>query len=103
MDGWTVIPRWLYENDLPDVELQEVYVREAEAKWRQCVEARRDAEASFVEARLIEVRAKQFLEDARAALEKYRQEAQEAGVAPARPKRIGPPRRRALPRPRSDG
>ena len=25
MDGWTVIPRWLYENDLPDVELQEVY------------------------------------------------------------------------------
>ena len=75
---------------------------------RSASEARRDAEASFVEARLIEVRAKQFLEDARAALEKYRQEAQEADVSPAPPKRIGPPRRRALPPraepgPRSDG
>jgi chromosome segregation ATPase len=91
VDGWTVIPRWLYENDLPDAELQAVYVQQAEQKWRECVEARRDAEADLVEARTVEARAKQFLEEARAALRKYQ------AAAPA----AAGPQRRALPKPRT--
>ena len=46
---WTTIPRWLYENDLPEDELQAVYVRALRRKVggigvRLCdVEAERDA------------------------------------------------------------
>lgn len=32
---WTTIPPWLYQNDLPDEQLQEVYVREARKKVRE--------------------------------------------------------------------
>jgi len=92
MGQWRPLPAIYLNQTLTDEELQTVLVREAEAKWRQCVEDRRDAEAALVEARTIEARAKQFLADARAALEKYRPPA----PAPA-PKR-SPGRRRALPK-----
>lgn len=125
MDGWTVIPRWLYENDLSDLELQTVYVRQAEQKWQECAQATealedevraleqhfkrpltaerwaeaRDELGDLAErlrvARSVEAAAMQFLVDARLALRKY----QPPESAPR--KRIGPPRRRVLPRPRS--
>lgn len=94
MSDWTVLPPWLYQNDLPDDELQAVYVQQAETKWRQCVEERRDAEAALAEARAIEVRAERFLADARVALEQYRRQAPP-------PPELPPVRRRARPRPGS--
>jgi hypothetical protein len=62
---WTTIPRWLYENDLPDGELQEVYVREARKKLAELEAERRelDGQIEVVEA---------FLADAEAALARYR-------------------------------
>jgi hypothetical protein len=102
VDGWTVIPRALYDNDLSDLELQEVYVREAEKKYLECVADRElvegelraqrallgglttleaverlrataeEAADRLVEARRAETEAKAFLEAARVALRKYR-------------------------------
>jgi Ni,Fe-hydrogenase III large subunit len=38
--SWTTIPRWLYENDLPDDQLQRRYVEQAEGRLAACVEDR---------------------------------------------------------------
>lgn len=100
MGQWRPLPAIYLNQTLTDLELQTVLVREAEAKWRQCVEDRRDAEAALVEARTVEARAKQFLVDAQAALEKYRRPAAPAAPPPAA---LPPGRRRALPKPRRGG
>lgn len=41
MPTWTTIPPWLYQNDLPDDQLQEVYVRAARKKLAELLEERR--------------------------------------------------------------
>jgi hypothetical protein len=45
---WTTIPRWLYENDLPDDELQRVYVEGARRKLAELREERKVLEAEGV-------------------------------------------------------
>jgi hypothetical protein len=101
VSGWTTIPPWLYQNDLPDDELQRVYVAGAERKWQACVADRerlerllevatgelpdattRRARAALrdelraltswlAESREAEARAKAFLDQARAAQRRY--------------------------------
>lgn len=69
---WTEIPPWLYQNDLPDGELQAWYVREARKKVRQLaaqLEAL-DAEREDVARALAE--ALVFVRDAEEALGRYR-------------------------------
>ena len=72
MSGWTTIPPWLYQNDLSDEQLQEVYVRGAEKKWRALRDNRMALEADLAEALAAEQRAALFLKQARAALAGYR-------------------------------
>ena len=75
MTDWTTIPPWLYRNDLPDDQLQAVYVREAERKWRE-LRARREAlEHELEEAARAEQRAAAFLHEAKERLAAYRQQA----------------------------
>ena len=69
---WTTIPPWLYQNELPDEELQEVYVREAERKWRALRDGRAAIEADLADAVAAEARAYAFLQEAKAALARYR-------------------------------
>lgn len=68
---WTTIPPWLYQNDLPDGELQEVYVREARRKVRVLEDELRalDAERRDVEEALRAARG--FLSEAEEALARY--------------------------------
>jgi hypothetical protein len=66
------IPPWLYQNDLPDDELQAVYVAEAQRKHREYVARRKALEGELAAARAAEARAAAFLADATAALERYR-------------------------------
>jgi hypothetical protein len=73
MPPWTEIPPWLYQNDLPDEELQEVYVRGLRAKVEQ------------IRGELAQ--AEQLLADAEEALGRYRPQ--------GRPR----PRREVLPKP----
>jgi hypothetical protein len=102
MSSWTTIPPWLYENDLPDRRLQELYVEQAERTWAACAEARMTLEEEIrnlraykrrevtaemwsalvdelgerydwlEEAFRAEAKALAFLEDARRALARYR-------------------------------
>jgi hypothetical protein len=60
---WTTIPRWLYENDLPDGELQAFYVTAARRKVAQL-----EAEGAPTEQVLA---AKAFLAQAERALRRY--------------------------------
>lgn len=53
---WTTIPRWLYENDLPDGELQARYVEAAERRWAQCVEDRMALEREIADLRALKRR-----------------------------------------------
>lgn len=126
-DGWNVIPKWLYQNDLPDDELQAVYVQQAEQKWRQCVHDREGLEdeiraaktrlqrlttaAEWAAARdeagaladrlqeawRVEAGALAFLNDAREALRKYQRPL--AAPLPDALPRPAKPRRRSLSRP----
>ena len=102
MGDWRPLPAFYSDPTLSDEELQTVLVRQAEAKYRECVADREDWEAelrrlrdrlpelttpaewaalrdeagavgeALVEARRVEAGAAQFLADALAALEKYR-------------------------------
>ena len=47
---WTTIPPWLYQNDLPDDRLQEVYVRGLRAKVAQIRGELAQAEAMLADA-----------------------------------------------------
>ena len=69
---WTTLPPWLYQNTLPDEELQEVYVREARKKVRQLAAQLEglDSERADVARALAEARA--FCREAEAALDRYR-------------------------------
>jgi len=101
MGTWRPLPALYSDPTLSDEELQTVLVRQAEAKYRECVADREDWEAelrrlrdrlpprataeewatlrdeagamgeALVEARRVEAAAAQFLADALAALEKY--------------------------------
>lgn len=66
MTGWKPIPRWLYETNAPDDQLQAVYVDAARKKVAE-LEAERDE----LEAQLAQ--AKAFLADAEGALRRYRE------------------------------
>lgn len=61
---YTTIPRWLYENDLPDDQLQAVYVREARKKVAQLRAERADLDRQLAEAT-------DFLAQAERALARY--------------------------------
>jgi hypothetical protein len=79
---WTTIPRWLYENDLPDDELQEVYVKAARLKVVQLREARDRERPRSREWRRLDgvlANAETFAEEAEAALAHYRGSAGEQG------------------------
>lgn len=69
---WTTIPPWLYQNDLPDDRLQEVYVREAERKWMDLVREREALEDELAVVRDAEGRAFDFFRSASEALGRYR-------------------------------
>ena len=62
---YTTIPRWLYENDLPDDQLQAVYVREARKKVAELLAERADLDRQLAEATA-------FLAQAERALARYR-------------------------------
>jgi hypothetical protein len=62
---WTTIPRWLYENDLPDDRLQELYVK---AAVRKLAEVEADPESTAEQL----TRAYVFLAQATQALARYR-------------------------------
>jgi multidrug resistance efflux pump len=64
VSGWKTIPRWLYETDAPDDQLQALYVTAARKKVAE-LEAERDE----LEAQLAQARA--FLADAERALRRY--------------------------------
>jgi hypothetical protein len=72
---WTTIPRWLYQNDLSDAELQEAYTEAARRKVAE-LRARRDAAPprSYERKELGEMlgRAEAFLQEAEAKLAYYR-------------------------------
>lgn len=72
---WTTIPPWLYENDLPDGELQEWYVKAARLKVAE-LRARRDQRApmsrGWRDVDFMLRQAEAFLADAEAALARYR-------------------------------
>ena len=75
MTRWTTIPPWLYQNDLPDAELQGVYVKAARLKVLQPREARDRERPSSREWRRLDgllAQAEAFAEDAAAALSRYR-------------------------------
>jgi hypothetical protein len=74
--GWTNIPRWLYESDLSDEELQELYVKGVHKKLAELLEERRELDEQIAQARAL-------LADAGAALARYR-------AAPAGRRRRGP-------------
>ena len=50
MPPWTEIPPWLYQNTLPDDQLQEVYVRGLRAKVAQIRDELAQAEAMLADA-----------------------------------------------------
>ena len=75
MTNWTTVPPWLYQNDLPDDQLQAVYVAHAEQKWRELRERREALEDELEQARQAERRAAAFLAEAKERLAAYRQQA----------------------------
>jgi hypothetical protein len=105
VDGWVVIPRALYDNDLSDLELQELYVREARKKADDLARRLRalDEERRLVAAMLAEALA--FVAEAEAVLGRYREAGTPVG-APAGRATVAEvedatfrPARRALPAP----
>jgi hypothetical protein len=50
MPPWTEIPPWLYQNTLPDDQLQEVYIRGLRAKVAQIRDELAQAEAMLADA-----------------------------------------------------
>jgi multidrug resistance efflux pump len=62
---WATVPRWLYENDLPDEHLQEFYVKAAHKKLNQLLQERAALDAQITEAEA-------FLARATDALARYR-------------------------------
>lgn len=64
-DGWTTIPPWLYQNDLSDEQLQEVYVRAARKKLWELLEERRELDEQIAQARA-------FLAEAMEAMARYK-------------------------------
>lgn len=70
--SWTTIPRWLYENDLPDERLQEVYVTAAHTKWCELEDERRELDAPDAELDAQIAQAKAFFIEAAEALARYR-------------------------------
>ena len=75
MTDWTTVPPWLYQNDLPDDQLQAIYVAHAEQKWRELRECREALEDELAQARQAERRAAAFLAAAKERLAAYRQQA----------------------------
>jgi hypothetical protein len=65
VSGWTTIPPWLYQNDLPDEQLQEVYVRAARKKLAELRAAHWELGVQVVETEA-------FLAEAERALARYR-------------------------------
>lgn len=104
MGNWTVVPRWLYENDLPDDELQAAYAREARKKAEEiAAQLRRLDEERLVVASQLEAQLA-FVAEAEERLRFYQERAQQrrAAVTEAAPgvaDAVFTPRRRALPRP----
>jgi hypothetical protein len=96
---WTTVPRWLYENDLPDEELQRMYVTEAEKKLRQIVAHRKALQAELAGVLAAEARAAQFVAEAWESLRHYQAQGQGPSPAgrPRRPQRL--PAARLLPKP----
>jgi hypothetical protein len=97
------IPPWLYQNTLPDDELQAVYVAQAQRKHREFVARRKALEAELADARAAEARAAAFLAEATAARERYRRGSppltligSRRPLPRARVREVAPPRR-ALP------
>jgi hypothetical protein len=72
VSGWTTIPPWLYQNDLPDDELQHVYVRAVQAKAAELRRRVRALERELAEERQALANAEEFLAGAEAALRRYR-------------------------------
>ena len=70
--SWTTVPPWLYQNDLPDDQLQEVYVREAEKKLRDLGEECMELERQLAAARAAQAKAAVFVAQAKRALAGYR-------------------------------
>jgi hypothetical protein len=66
------LPRWLYESDLPDEELQAQYVREAAAAVQRLEAERRKLAAELGHAKQRLAQAKAFLAEAQDALARYR-------------------------------
>jgi hypothetical protein len=62
---WTTVPRWLYENDLPDEQLQRIYVEGARRKLEAL-----EAERAALDEQIANTKA--FLAEARDALARYR-------------------------------
>lgn len=81
---WTTIPPWLYQNTLPDAELQAVYVAEARKKVADLRQRRLDAEDALAELEGALADAEDFLAHAEAALRGYQAQAQSAGPPSAR-------------------
>ena len=65
MSDWTVIPPWLYQNDLPDDRLQQIYVEGARRKLAALLNERPRPEMEIRQMRAL-------LADAEEALAYYR-------------------------------
>ena len=92
MTDWTIVPPWLYQNDLPDDQLQAVYVAHAEQKCRELRERRLALEAELREAVNAERRAAGFLAEAKERLAVYRQQAAPPRARVVRSRRLLPGR-----------
>ena len=92
MTNWTTVPPWLYQNDLPDDQLQAVYVAHAEQKWRELRERREALEDEVEQARQAERRAAAFLAEAKERLAAYRQQAAPPRARVVRSRRLLPGR-----------
>jgi multidrug resistance efflux pump len=64
VSGWKTIPRWLYETDAPDDQLQALYVKAARKKLAEL-----EAERAALDAQIAQATA--FLADAERALRQY--------------------------------
>jgi len=77
--NWTTVPPWLYQNDLPDDELQALYVEGARRKLAQLREERRaladqltELEGQIAQAAAFLAQAQRALTQAQRALTQYR-------------------------------
>jgi len=58
---WTTVPKWLYENDLPDDQLQRLYVQGARRKLAELEAERTELEGQIAEAKAFLARATEAL------------------------------------------